>query len=215
MRKRFLALLMAAVAAQLGCAAFAAQAQEEWYVSLQGGGGFLSDAALAGAGVELDFAPGFTIAGSAGIALPNNLRFEVEVSYARNDIDRFSGFGVSVEGGGDVGSLAYMGNGFYDNELGPPWTLYVGGGAGLAIISINDPKIIVPGVGTIVGADDEDAIFAYQLGAGIAYEISDSTDLTLGYRFFATADPDFNNLKTVYMRHDARLGLRFRFGPGR
>ncbi len=52
---------------------------------------------------------------------------------------------------------------------------------------------------------------AGQVGAGIAFGISDSTALTLDYRFFATADPDFNNLKTEYMRHDARLGLRFRF----
>ena len=89
------------------------------------------------------------------------------------------------------------------------------GAAGIAIIGVDDIAIVVPGLGTFTGVDDDDTVFAAQAGAGIAYAISPSAILTLDYRFFATADPEINAAETEYRRHDIRVGVRFPFGPGR
>lgn len=213
MKTRFLALV---TALGMGGATSLAHAQDTWYVSIQGGGSFLSDTDLKGLGLETEFDPGFSASGSAGVALRNNLRFEAEVSFAQNDIDQFSAAGVSVAGGGDVDALAFMANAFYDLDIGGPWQVYVGGGAGVARVSVDDLEIL--GVGVSLKEDD-DAVFAYQAGAGMGYRISPSTTVTLDYRFFGTADPDFqdefgDSFEAEYQRHDLRLGLRFRFGSG-
>ncbi len=51
-------------------------------------------------------------------------------------------------------------------DIGPPWTVYAAGGAGVAIVSLNDPEVVIPGEGTLVGEDEDDTVFAYQAGAG-------------------------------------------------
>ena len=221
MSRYYEALAKSLVAIVMLGAASLAHAQEGMYVSIQGGGSLLSDADIedptglaAALGEEIEFDPGFNIGGSAGIVFRNNFRIEAEVNFARNDIDEFEVLGISFSADGDVDSLAFMGNAFYDFAIRPPWTLYVGGGAGVAIISIDDVKAL--GMSFPL-KDDDDTVFAYQAGAGIGYAISPSTTLTLDYRFFATEDPEFEDefgdpFEAEYSRHDLRVGLRFLFG---
>ena len=224
MSRYYEALAKSLVAVVMLGAASLAHAHDGFYVSLQGGGSFLSDADFKDLGLdgvprlETEFDPGFNVGGSVGVAFANNFRIEAEVNFAQNDIDEFTLVGGSlVAGDGDVDSLAFMGNAFYDFVIRPLWQAYVGGGAGVAIVSVNDAAVF----GTLLPvADDEDTVFAYQAGAGIGYAFSPSTTLTLDYRFFATEDPDFKDVigdsfEAEYSRHDIRVGVRFRFGAER
>ncbi len=196
--------------------AASAQAGQGWYISGQGGASFLQDAAiddptgiLVALGTEVSFETGFNLAAAGGYDW-GAWRAEAEIGYAENDIDEFSILGVGLDGGGDFSALSFMANAFYDIDLAP-WTIYVGGGAGIANVSINDAEIL-----GIPLADDDDTVFAYQLGAGVEFAFNPSASLVFGYRFFSTADPDFTFLdgtpfSAEYHRHDTRVGLRFYF----
>jgi opacity protein-like surface antigen len=199
-------------------AASVADAAEGWYVSGQAGGSFVSDAALddptgilAALGTEVEFEPGFSVAGSVGYGFDFGVRVEGEVNYAENDIDQFEILGFSVDGDGDVSVIGFMANAWYDLDTGGPWTPYAGGGVGAAIISVNDAAIL-----GIPLADDDDTVFAWQLGGGVGYEITPAWILSLDYRFFATADPDFTSVGGVpfsseYDSHRVSVGVRYTF----
>jgi len=64
-------------------------------------------------------------------------------------------------------------------------------------------------------ANDSDLVAAFQLMAGIGYEISPKATLTFGYRYFTTSDPSFNDafgaFDTEFTSHDFLFGARFRF----
>jgi opacity protein-like surface antigen len=68
---------------------------------------------------------------------------------------------------------------------------------------------------TIVNGSD--TVLAFQLGAGVGYEIIPAATLSLDYRYFRTADPTFKDLvlgtsfRSEYHAHDIRLGVRYQF----
>ena len=209
-------LALAAVTVWLFLAS-GADAAEGWYASVQAGGNFLSDAdldeptgVLVALGTNVEFDPGFNLAGALGYRW-KKFRVEGEVAYAVNDIDQFEILGIGVNGGGDVDSVAFMANAFRDFDIGAPWSVYLGGGIGVAIISINDADIL-----GVPLADDDDTAFAYQLGTGVGYEITRATTLSLDYRYFATTDPEFTDptgipFESEHDSHVIRVGLRFQF----
>jgi opacity protein-like surface antigen len=191
------------------------------YMSVGVGGTWVQDAdssykdpAFADFNNTTEFDLGFNVAATAGFDF-GPARLEGEIAYRQNDIDKieFAGFLVPPPAtfGGDVSSLSFMANGFWDIPTGSPATPYLGGGIGVANVSANDFKIN----GDLL-VDDDDTVFAYQLGAGIAFELNPNMALDLGYRFFATADPEFTDfegdkVESEYMTHNASLGLRIMF----
>jgi opacity protein-like surface antigen len=62
--------------------------------------------------------------------------------------------------------------------------------------------------------DDSDLVFAYQAGAGVAYEISPTLDLGLSYRFSGSADPTFDDGVDKFdyesQAHNFLIGLTYR-----
>ena len=110
-----------------------------------------------------------------------------------------------------------MGNVYYDFDLGLDWKPYVGGGLGVASISLESKS-------TASGrtlADDKDTVFAYQAGGGVGYEFATSADhaitVSLDWRYFRTADPTFKGAVTgaefdaEIGGHEISLGLRYGF----
>ena len=72
----------------------------------------------------MEFDTGFGVGGGGydfGI-----IRAEGEITYRTNDVDSFSGFGVSVGGGGEDGSLSLLLNVFFDLETETAFSPYVG-----------------------------------------------------------------------------------------
>lgn len=141
-----------------------------------------------GSTLELTFDPGYAVGGFVGYEFGNGWRTEGELTYRVNDVDGF----LNLNADGDVSSIALMANGFYDFDLGSPFVPYVGGGIGVAYLSVND----VGALGNPL-ADDDDTVFAYQLGVGVGYQISPTVTLTADYRYFATADGDFVTVPAI------------------
>jgi opacity protein-like surface antigen len=161
---------------------------------------------------EATFDTGFNVGITGGVDCGPG-RYELELSYRQNDFDEISAPGfASIPVGGDISALAFMANAFWDIETGSPVTPYLGGGIGVANVSIND--LAEPAFGQI--ADDDDTVFAYQFGAGVALELNPNMALDLGYRYFATSDPEFTDVEgdkfeSEYKTHNASLGLRIMF----
>lgn len=117
---------------------------------------------------------------------------------------------------GDISALTFMGNVYYDFDLGSGWKPYVGGGLGVASISLESKSAS----GTTL-ADDKDTVFAYQAGGGVGYEFAASEDhaitVSLDWRYFRTADPTFKGavtgaeFDTEIGGHEVSAGLRYGF----
>ena len=118
---------------------------------------------------------------------------------------------------GDITMFTVWANAFYDFDLQSAWKPYVGGGLGFARVSI-DAKSKVTGSSL---ADDEDTVFAYQIGAGLGYALSRSQEraltATLDWRYFSSDDPalkgDVTGTKfhTEIDGHYAGAGIRYSF----
>lgn len=91
---------------------------------------------------------------------------------------------------GNFSMLAFMANVDYDFDTGSRWVPYVGGGLGVATISIDTEDVDGNSF-----ADDSDTVFAYQVGAGLGYEFpleeGRSITVSLDWRYFGTQDPTF------------------------
>lgn len=118
---------------------------------------------------------------------------------------------------GAFSMLAFMANVDYDFDMGSPWKPYVGGGLGLAIISL-DAESASTGDSLV---DDSDSVFAYQVGAGIGYEFplpeGRSVTVSLDWRYFGTQTPTFtgditgNEFDAEISGHDIGIGLIYGF----
>ena len=118
---------------------------------------------------------------------------------------------------GAFSMLAFMANVDYDFKNESRWVPYVGGGLGLAIISL-DTELAINGRSLV---DDSDTVLAYQVGAGLGYEFplaeGRSITVSLDYRYFGTQDPTFTGAVTgkefdVTIRgHDVGIGLTYGF----
>ena len=151
-------------------------------------------------------------------------RAEVEFGYRKLDFDKLdggkltgNGVSVSVEGElpfkGDITTLSLMLNGVYAFEAGP-MRPYIGAGVGLARhdVSGDTQTATIGGVKfSIEGASEDDIVFAYQAMVGVGYEVSETTEVRLGYRYFASGDGDFEGLKASYGTHNFEGGILVRF----
>jgi opacity protein-like surface antigen len=133
-------------------------------------------------------------------------RAEGEIGYRKNDVDKFSAFGVSVAGSGDIDTLSFMVNGYFDIETQSGLTPFFGAGIGYAKISANDFSV----GGIDIGSED-DTVLAYQFGIGTGYSVTESLIIDLGYKYFVTEDPEFGDTKVEYNSHNIAIGIRYAF----
>lgn len=144
-------------------------------------------------------------------------RVEGELSYRNNDIDTHSlNGGAALPGSdGELSSTALMANAVV--EFGDPSSVmpYLGGGIGLAQVNANDFGVTpIPNV-----LDDDDTVLAYQLIAGLGWELSPGMELFAEYRWFATEDADVTTSAATgsvatsieYQTNNVLLGARWTF----
>jgi opacity protein-like surface antigen len=196
-----------------------------WYLSLTGGGNWQNDedfvATAAGDTFTFDSNSdtGFVIAGAVGYNLTSvapGLRVEAEVSFRQNSNDGtwLTSTGLTSSGPLDFDhqATAVMANVWYDFDIGG-FRPYVGGGIGWADVELD---------GTFVGAslpalDVSDDGFAWQLGAGVNFQISPNVQLGVGYRYFQAPEvtvfapfaPNLSSGEVEYESHAAVLSLTF------
>lgn len=190
-------------------------------------------------GWTAEFETGLFAAAAYGWRFSDTFRIEAELSYASADVDTHVGvqagggalgaadaavlitgspaLGVTVadlvaDGQGDISSLGYAINGYYDlaiEEL--PFDLYAGLSVGLAELDID----YSPSDVTII--DDTQMVGFFQLMAGGSYPVIETTDLFAGYRFRQFSDAEADSalipatLDIENTNHIPEFGVRFSF----
>src|SRR3954466_13138150 len=121
-----------------------------------------------------------------------SFRIEGEVAYKRARIKSeintiaFPGqnpanFTGSNRSSGNQSALSFMLNGMLDFGDDAGISGFVGGGAGIARVKINNARIFSNPSPYL---DDSDSRFAWQVFAGVRQAVSDNIDVTVKYRFF-------------------------------
>jgi len=165
-------------------------------------------------GIESELDAGGGVSAAIGYDY-GQVRAETEIAYRTNDVDshNLAGTGPLASPNGDVQSLAFMVNGYYDFDLNAPLTPYVGSGVGIANVDFQDY-----GAGTTAAMSGDETVFAYQAIVGLEYEFVDHLSALAEYRYFATSDVDVEatlgsnrNSDTSYANHSVLLGLKYAF----
>jgi opacity protein-like surface antigen len=233
-QRRWCAALFLTTALPLGLALAVAgapaQAAEGIYLGLHGGGGVLQDIDDAD-GFTSEFFPGGAVSGAVGYKW-RWLRLEGEILYADFSLDDQTGpdgerppppcfFCATEDLSGSISALAFMANAYVDWDLNDRFRLQLGGGVGLARVDATyEFEVTLLGLPTdedIEVVDDSDSVAAYQAKAGVAYALTERSELYIGYRFFGTEGPSFNredggDLDLDGLRaHIGEVGYRFFF----
>ncbi len=186
---------------------FAGNKDNSTYVSFSGMVSVLEDSTLEAENftilgetkLELELDTGFGLSVAAGKKFGNGWRGEVEYSYRKNDIgDLTLGNLIIPILNEETNIHTIMANGVYDITNNSMFTPYLGVGVG-------------------VGWEEEaeGAEFAYQLLAGINYEVAPKADLIFGYRYTGVTDLDYEGAGLKYTAtadsHNFELGFRHSF----
>jgi opacity protein-like surface antigen len=151
---------------------------------------------------KLEFKPGYAV-GIAGGYNFGMFRVEGEIGYQKNDMDTAS----DCSGGtcitknissSDITALSFLINGYVDFVNSSRFTPYISGGIGMATLDYN-----------IKNWSDNDTVFAYQVGAGVAFAINKHFTIDLKYRFFATEE--LETTIDTFESHNVYLGVRYNF----
>ncbi len=140
------------------------------------------------------------------------LRAELEYSKKADLDNSYTSMGESFDTKLKTQSL--MLNAYYDIDTGSKITPYVGGGIGLARVELNDQYWK-----DLYDKKIDDTNFTWQIGAGIAYAVTDNFSVDAGYRYIdygnmsETADDGYDGEKeSVDMTaNEIYLGMRYNF----
>ncbi len=219
----------------------AAQANDGWYLGLEGGANFVDEqnfkiyhpdgggAVADGTSIgQVELKTGWIGGLVFGKALSSGLRPELEVAWRQNDLDSIhiepagllSGLltpnGQDPDGvKGRENALTAMANLWFDFNKNGRFHPYIGGGIGAARVAMEN--------GGYDGQDffdDHDTVFAYQGGAGFGFDLSPHWTLSLDYRHLETDrskldllhDTPATRVKFRYRADSALLSLRYSFG---
>ena len=165
---------------------------------------------------QYDFKNGFGGGVTFGYGFESGFRPELNINYSTADVDRFkllSLGGTPVDQDaqkidGKVETIRLMFNTWYDLNLGR-FVPYLGGGVGA-----QRTKTDLPGI-----ASGDDINFAFQLGGGLGFLLTDYLTLSLDYRYVSADNPKYRtdydtSLETEYESQNAGLSLRYAFGTG-
>jgi len=200
-----------------------------WYVSVFGGwshakdesGSFETTAAVSSAAYyfDLELDDGFTAGIALGAQINEWLRGEVELSGNWHDAEGFVEFDDSSPDAttldGDETALFALANLWLEVPIGlGPLRPYAGGGVGFGRLDLD----IETSGSTLF--DDADWGFAWQLGAGVAFDVSESIAIDVGYRYKRIENVDIevedvfgdsSDIEKDYKSHNFLVGLRFGF----
>ncbi|TGY89649.1 OmpA family protein [Marinicauda algicola] len=212
-------LLAASALAALAFPA-SAHADEGWYVRGALGYGAPGDTDVSGAlDGEIQGESDLREALAIGYEWANNFRLEGELAHRYNDTGAIGHFEDSHS---KFQAWSLMLNGIYDFDTGSWWTPYVGAGLGwvesnaslagwttgsrpAGNTGASDPRFIQ--------TEDSDNALAYNLIAGIAWQLGSQLTLDTEYRYFGYGETDYNPGIQVDRLggHEAWLGLRYSF----
>ncbi len=193
----------------------AAFADPQWYVSGKVGGADFSRVEARGAmGTvsQVDLDAGIFASGAVGAQVSDYFRGELELSYVRNNVDRFFMGGINVPAvAGHTQVFSSLANLYVDFLPGKKIRPYISGGIGLARVKTDftGPVAIFPGG---VVSNDSDTVFAWQVGAGASVAVTPNFDVVAGYRYFGTDDLRLDIVSVKGLgAHQVVIGARRKF----
>lgn len=182
------------------------------YLSLNLGASFPNDTDVnvsAGSrdSVIVDYKPGTSGTFTAGYNF-GTVRVEGEFGYQENNVDYIYreyedvnyyydiNYGAVNYNESNMTAWSFLGNFYLDWVNSTPVTPFISIGIGMAYVELFDLKDSAP---------------AYQLGAGLAFEITPHVSIDLKYRYFVTDDLDFEGYNIKYASQNVYGGLRYTF----
>ena len=176
---------------------------------------------------RVEFDPSIYMGGTGGFDF-GYVRLEGELSYKQAEMSTITSTNLTSGGttqfvnvDGRIGALAMMFNCFFDLHNNSPVTPYIGGGIGFAALYLDNTfgTIVTgpnAGFGTTLYWEDDDAVFAYQAGAGLEIALNRQLSLDVGYRYFGTDEADFTSqpfgqASLKLQSHNAAVGVRVKF----
>ncbi len=194
------------------------------YVSVFGGASVLTKNPHATISYDSSYAsadalmnnPGYIIGGAVGVDWGNQLRTELELSHARWSSDTAR---VVITGGtpfdtpahSDVSATYLLGNAWLDLSHGSMFTPYVGGGLGIGWANVN------AATDTTFVTHFNASGLAFQLGAGVRFDVSDNVSIDAGYRFKDIVGLNYSSdtpmvlTDTSLASHNFQIGLTLKF----
>jgi opacity protein-like surface antigen len=160
------------------------------------------------ASLGIEYETGFTINLVGGYDF-GNFRLEGEVSYQDSNLEKINvNLTVPGEGteaaseklNGDVTTIPVLLNGYYDFLKGNAFRPYITAGVGQARVDAQ-----------IQGSNENSTVFAYQIGVGFGYNMSENVALDLRYRYFATSDFELEGYDFENSSHSILFGVRYYF----
>jgi len=123
-----------------------------------------------------------------------------------NDVDKIKGYDYDYDeyysdqvSSGDMTAYSFLGNIYLDFVNPSPVTPYLTAGMGMATVELND----------VFYEDYDDTVMAYQVGAGLAFQINPHFTIDLKYRYFDTEKPNFDGIDADFASHNVYCGFRF------
>jgi OmpA-OmpF porin, OOP family len=208
--------LLAAAACLYGAAPASAQGNTGFYLEGNFGYAFPDSVDVSASGVEgkVELKEAFVFGGALGYRLPW-VRLELNGSYRKFDTDKVKAQGQSVSGNGDATAAVVLFNVYLDPDLSVPVHPYLGGGIGGAYVKLDT------GDEAPLSIDDEAGAFAWNLAAGLSYDVTQHVTLSAGYRYLRFEGTDFPasvagvNTDGVDVddvtSHEILIGLRYTF----
>jgi opacity protein-like surface antigen len=156
---------------------------------------------------ELEYDTSFTVGGAIGYKLgeSGDYRVEGEVAYQNNEVDRIENNSLPVDLM-EASMLTFLLNGYIDFNYGSAFSWFFTGGFGFARI---DGEIAT----TEGNLEDDDTVFAYQLGVGTGYAVTETVTLDCKYRYLHTEDLNIEGgyVEVASPSHSITVGIRVAF----
>lgn len=164
---------------------------------------------------------------AAGKEFGNGFRGEIEVSYGKSDIETHTIVALPAtfsgsDAFGETTVLTGLVNGYYDFDFGG-FTPYVSAGVGIGRIDFENHGVVIPAggaaglpAGPITAMNDGGNGLAWQIGAGVGFDVTSSTVLELGYRYQSIENVNLTAVDSTqtdvdFSTHNVTAGLRFKF----
>ena len=199
---------------------------DEKYISLKLGASVIEDSGISDAGVTglsggvYSADVGHYVAGAIGM-VRGGYRLEFEVANQINDLDKLSAKSIAtgIRGsnripGVDALVTTFLVNGYKDFVLSGGVSAYISSGVGIAYGELD----LAGGNTVIDGAnwnwqehDQDDTVFAWQLGAGVGYELTKAMSFDVGYRYLGSSDFEYGNTNIEFGSHNVTAGVRYTF----
>jgi opacity protein-like surface antigen len=173
-----------------------------WYGSANAGVALATDSDLKVTGfptVTIEYDTGYTVGGAIGYMM-ESFRIEGEVSYQANDVDKVDGLSLDPLSA-EASALTFLANGYWHFLAGSSFVPYITAGIGATNIQFE-----------MTGEPDEDdTVWAYQLGVGVLFKLRETLALDCKYRYLGASNAEFTDAEIEVASNNITIGLVMAF----